>query len=87
MNCDAIIMPTSPTTAFKIGEKFDDPLKMYLGDIYTIPANIAGVPAMSVPCGKDSKGLPIGFQILANKFNEKTLLNLANYYETNGGQN
>ena len=86
-SCDALIMPTSPTTAFKIGEKFDDPLKMYLGDIYTIPANIAGVPAMSVPCGKDSKGLPIGFQLFANKFDEKTLLNLANFYEINGGVN
>ena len=84
-SCDAIIMPTSPTTAFKIGEKFDDPLKMYLGDIYTIPANIAGIPAISVPCGNDSKGLPIGFQLYANKFNEKTLLNLADFYENNGG--
>ncbi|UCB53688.1 MAG: Asp-tRNA(Asn)/Glu-tRNA(Gln) amidotransferase subunit GatA, partial [Candidatus Zixiibacteriota bacterium] len=61
---DVIITPTSPTTAFKIGEKIDDPLTMYLSDIYTVSANLAGIPAISVPCGEDSKGLPIGLQIM-----------------------
>ncbi|HDK36285.1 MAG TPA: Asp-tRNA(Asn)/Glu-tRNA(Gln) amidotransferase subunit GatA [Bacteroidetes bacterium] len=71
---DVIVTPTSPTTAFKLGEKMDDPLQMYLSDIYTISANLAGIAGLSLPCGKDSGGLPIGMQILGKPFDEKTVL-------------
>ncbi len=74
--CDAVISPVAPTPAFKIGEKCDDPLQMYLTDIYTVSANLAGIPGISVPCGKDS-GLPIGVQFLAPKWREDRLINLA----------
>lgn len=80
--CDAILTPTSPTTAFKIGERSDDPLAMYLSDIYTVSANLAGVPAISVPCGLSSDGLPIGTQLIGNFWGEGTILNMANVYET-----
>jgi aspartyl-tRNA(Asn)/glutamyl-tRNA(Gln) amidotransferase subunit A len=80
-NCDCIMMPVSPTTAFKIGEKTDDPLKMYLSDIYTIAVNLAGIPGISVPCGFDDKNLPIGLQILAPAFSEEKLLRIARMYE------
>ena len=79
--CDAILTPTSPSTAFKIGERSDDPLAMYLSDIYTVSANLAGVPAVSVPCGLSSQGLPIGTQLIGNFWSEDKLLNLANVYE------
>jgi len=79
--CDCIMMPVSPTTAFKIGEKVDDPLKMYLSDIYTIAANLAGIPGISIPCGFDEKGLPIGLQILAPAFGEGELLRIARMFE------
>ncbi|MEP6787609.1 MAG: amidase family protein, partial [Acidobacteriota bacterium] len=79
--CDAILTPTSPTVAFKIGERSDDPLAMYLSDIYTVSANLAGVPAISVPCGLSAKGLPIGVQLVGNFWSEATLLNLASSYE------
>jgi len=79
--CDCIMMPVSPTTAFKIGEKTDDPLKMYLSDIYTIAANLAGIPGISIPCGFDDKNLPIGLQILSPAFGEEKLLRIANMYE------
>lgn len=79
--CDAILTPTSPSTAFRIGEKSDDPLAMYLNDIYTVSANLAGIPAVSVPCGLSSEGLPIGLQLLGNFWSEPLLLNLANVYE------
>jgi len=79
--CDVIITPTAPTPAFKIGEKVDDPLKMYLSDIFTIPANLAGIAGISIPCGFSSQGLPIGLQILANSFQEKKLLQVAYAYE------
>ncbi|MFW9937062.1 MAG: Asp-tRNA(Asn)/Glu-tRNA(Gln) amidotransferase subunit GatA [Candidatus Thorarchaeota archaeon] len=75
--CDFIISPTMPTTAFKIGEKVDDPLKMYMDDILTCPINLAGLPAISIPCGHDSNDLPIGFQIIGNYFDEKGILNVA----------
>ena len=75
--CDAIVCPTMPTTAFKIGELVDDPLQMYMMDVLTCPVNLAGLPALSVPCGFDGKGLPIGFQIIGNYFDEKTILNIA----------
>jgi len=78
---DCIITPTSPTAAFKIGEKIKDPLKMYLSDIYTISANLAGIPAISIPCGFTKKGLPVGLQILAKPFNEEMLFRVAYAYE------
>jgi aspartyl-tRNA(Asn)/glutamyl-tRNA(Gln) amidotransferase subunit A len=79
--CDCIMMPVSPTTAFKIGEKVDDPLQMYLMDIYTIAANLAGVPGISIPCGFDKDNLPIGLQILGPAFGEDKLLRIARMYE------
>jgi aspartyl-tRNA(Asn)/glutamyl-tRNA(Gln) amidotransferase subunit A len=79
--CDCIMMPVAPTTAFKIGEKTDDPLKMYLSDIYTIAANLAGVPAISIPCGFDGSNLPIGLQIMTPNFTEAQLLRIARMYE------
>lgn len=81
VDCDAILTPTSPSVAFKIGEKTDDPLAMYLNDIYTVSANLAGIPGVSVPCGLSSEGLPIGTQLLGNFWSEDVLLNLANVYE------
>ncbi len=78
---DAVVTPASPTVAFKIGEKVDDPLKMYLSDIFTISANLAGIPGISVPCGYSQEGLPIGLQILAKAFDETTLLRIAYAYE------
>lgn len=81
-SCDCIMMPVSPTTAFKIGEKFNDPLTMYLSDIYTISANLAGVPAISIPCGFDSNNLPIGLQILSPAFTEDKLLRIGRMYES-----
>lgn len=78
---DVICTPTVPSTAFKIGENMDNPLKMYATDICTVTINIAGLPAMSIPCGYDDKGLPIGLQLVGNKFCEQTLLNTANTYE------
>ncbi|MBW7990657.1 MAG: Asp-tRNA(Asn)/Glu-tRNA(Gln) amidotransferase subunit GatA [Planctomycetes bacterium] len=80
--CDCIMMPVSPTTAFKIGEKVDDPLTMYLSDIYTIAANLAGIPGISVPCGFDDKNLPVGLQILAPAFGEDKLLRIARMFES-----
>ena len=78
---DIIITPTSPEVAFKIGEKTDDPLKMYLSDIFTIPCNLAGLPGISIPCGFTSSGLPTGLQILGKPFDEETLLRVAHAYE------
>ncbi len=80
---DIIITPTSPTTAFKIGEKIDDPLQMYLSDIYTVSINLAGVPAMNVPVGFDGKGLPIGMQIISKQFDEGTILRVSDFLEKN----
>ena len=80
-SCDAIITPTSPSTAFAIGEKVDDPLAMYLNDIYTVTANLSGVPGLSVPCGLSSERLPIGFQLLGPYWSEPTILRLAHAYE------
>ncbi|MBL8188597.1 MAG: Asp-tRNA(Asn)/Glu-tRNA(Gln) amidotransferase subunit GatA [Acidobacteria bacterium] len=79
--CDVIATPTAPTPAFKVGEKSDDPLAMYLGDIYTVTINLAGVPAISIPCGASSAGLPIGLQLIGNHFDEARLLNAAFAYE------
>lgn len=80
--CDAILTPTAPSTAFKIGEKSDDPLAMYLMDIYTCSANLAGVPGISIPCGADTQNLPIGVQLMGNFWSESLLLKLAHAYET-----
>ncbi len=79
--CDAIITPTAPTTAFLIGEKVDDPMAMYLNDIYTVTANLAGIPGMSVPCGLSPSGLPIGFQLLGPNWSEPNLLLLGDAYQ------
>ncbi len=80
---DCIVAPVSPTPAFKIGERTDDPLKMYLSDIYTISVNLAGIPAISVPCGFTKKGLPVGLQIMAKPFNEEMLFRVAHTFEQN----
>ncbi len=82
---DAIVGPVSPFPAFKIGEKADDPLQMYLADIYTLTASLAGIAGMSVPCGKSSDGLPIGMQILTNHFREQTMFDLGHAFEQAGG--
>ena len=78
--CDAIVTPTSPTVAFKIGQKIDDPLAMYLNDVFTLPGNIAGLPGISIPCGL-SAGLPVGLQIMANSFQEATMFRVAAAFE------
>jgi aspartyl-tRNA(Asn)/glutamyl-tRNA(Gln) amidotransferase subunit A len=78
---DAIVTPTSPTAAFRLGEKSNDPLAMYLADIYTVTADLAGIPGISVPCGETKEKLPIGLQILGRHFDESTILRLANAYE------
>jgi aspartyl-tRNA(Asn)/glutamyl-tRNA(Gln) amidotransferase subunit A len=79
--CDVIMGPTSPTTAFKLGEKSSDPVQMYLSDIYTIAVNLAGLPGMSIPCGLDGSGLPVGLQIIGNYFDEARMLNVAHQYQ------
>jgi aspartyl-tRNA(Asn)/glutamyl-tRNA(Gln) amidotransferase subunit A len=79
--CDAIATPTTPTVAFLLGEKTDDPLSMYLNDIYTCTANLAGIPGISVPCGLSGDGLPIGFQLMGPFWSEGSLLRLADVYE------
>lgn len=82
---DLILGPVAPTTAPKLGESLSDPLKMYLGDIYTISVNLVGLPGISVPCGTDSGGLPIGLQLIADSFQEKKLIQAAYTYEQNRG--
>jgi len=82
---DAIVAPVSPFPAFKIGEKIDDPMAMYLSDIYTITGDLAGIPCMSVPCGKTAGGLPVGMQILARHFDEARMFRLADAFERAGG--
>jgi len=80
-HCDVIMGPTSPSTAFRIGEKSSDPVQMYLSDIYTIAVNLAGLPGMSIPCGFDGGGLPVGLQIIGNYFDEARMLNVAHQYQ------
>jgi aspartyl-tRNA(Asn)/glutamyl-tRNA(Gln) amidotransferase subunit A len=82
---DAIVAPVSPFPAFRLGEKIDDPLAMYLSDIYTITGDLAGIPCLSVPCGKTVDGLPVGMQILTKHFEETTMFRLAGAFETAGG--
>ena len=80
---DVILTPTAPTTAFDIGSKIEDPLSMYLMDIYTVPINIAGVPAISIPCGQGDDGMPMGMQLIAKHFNEDMLYRFAYTFEQN----
>jgi len=79
--CDVIVGPTTPTVAFKLGEKASDPVQMYLNDIYTIAANLAGLPAMSIPCGFGANGLPVGLHLVGNYFDEARMLNVAHRYQ------
>jgi len=78
---DAIVTPTSPTAAFRLGEKSNDPLAMYLADIYTVTADLAGIPGISIPCGETKEKLPIGLQVLGKHFDESTILRVAHAYE------
>ncbi len=80
-NYDIILAPAAPTTAPELGKSLGDPLKMYLSDIYTVSVNLAGLPGLSIPVGKDEKGLPIGMQLIGDHFQEKTLLRAAYTYE------
>jgi len=80
--CDVIACPTAPTTAFKLNEKIDDPVAMYLNDVFTIPVNMAGLPGISIPCGFDSKNLPVGLQLIGKAWDEETLFRTANSYES-----
>ena len=84
-HCDALLTPCTPTAAYQLGEKIDDPLQMYLGDLFTVPANLAGICGMSVPCGVTPDGLPIGLQVLGPAFGEAQLLRVAGAYETARG--
>ena len=79
---DIIVSPTSPSVAWNLGEKFEDPLAMYLSDIYTVPINLSTVPAMSIPCGFSREGLPIGMQLIARPFNEQVLFQAGNFYQS-----
>ena len=80
---DLLLTPTSPTTAFKIGERTNDPIQMYLADICTVPVNIGGLPGMSIPCGIYSNGLPISFQLIGDSFDEERIFRAAYTYEKN----
>jgi aspartyl-tRNA(Asn)/glutamyl-tRNA(Gln) amidotransferase subunit A len=80
-SCDVIACPTSPTSPFKIGEKVDDPIAMYLNDVFTIPLNLAGLPGLSLPCGFDSSGLPIGLQLIGKAWDEESIFAAAGAYE------
>ncbi|NIO39155.1 MAG: Asp-tRNA(Asn)/Glu-tRNA(Gln) amidotransferase subunit GatA [Burkholderiales bacterium] len=79
--CDVLMSPTSPSTAFRLGDRTADPVQMYLSDIFTISANLAGLPGMSIPCGVDASGLPVGLQIIGNYFSEARMLNVAHVYQ------
>ena len=79
--CDALLTPVAPTTAPRLGESLSDPLQMYLSDIYTVPVNLAGLPALSMPCGFDELGLPIGAQLIGRHFGEGTILNAAHAFQ------
>jgi aspartyl-tRNA(Asn)/glutamyl-tRNA(Gln) amidotransferase subunit A len=77
---DALLTPVTPTAAFRVGEKVDDPIAMYLSDIYTVTANLAGIPSLSLPCGFTAAGLPVGLQIMGRQFDESMILKLAHAY-------
>jgi aspartyl-tRNA(Asn)/glutamyl-tRNA(Gln) amidotransferase subunit A len=80
-SCDAVLAPVTPTPPFKLGEKTDDPIQMYLNDIFTIPVNLAGLPGLAIPCGFSKSGLPIGMQLIGKPLDEMTLLNIGYAYE------
>jgi len=80
---DVLVTPTAPTPAFRIGEKVEDPLQMYLSDIDTIPVNLAGIPAISIPCGFSRENLPVGLQVMGKHFDEGKLLRVAYTFEQN----
>ena len=80
-NNDFIISPVAPTVAYRLGEKVSDPVEMYAGDIYTVPVNIAGLPALSMPCGTDKDGLPVGLQLIGKAFSENTILRAGYAFE------
>lgn len=84
-SCQAVLSPVAPTTAYKLNEKTQNPLEMYLGDIYTVPVNIAGIPALSMPCGVDDEGLPVGMQLMGRPFSEPTLYRIAHAFEQESG--
>jgi len=84
-SCDILLTPTAPSTAFAIGEKQDDPIAMYLNDVFTVPASLAGLPGMSVPAGLASDGLPLGLQLIGRPFDEETLLRVAEVIEKAAG--
>jgi aspartyl-tRNA(Asn)/glutamyl-tRNA(Gln) amidotransferase subunit A len=79
--CDAILTPTAPSSAFAIGEKADDPIAMYLNDVFTVPVNLAGLPGISVPAGLSADGLPLGLQVIGRAFDEETMLRVAGVVE------
>ena len=76
-----ILSPVAPTTAYKIGENINDPMKMYMGDIYTVSVNLAGLPGVALPCGFDGQGLPIGYQLIGDAFSEEKLVRAAKVYQ------
>jgi aspartyl-tRNA(Asn)/glutamyl-tRNA(Gln) amidotransferase subunit A len=80
--CDAILTPTAPSAAFAIGEKMDDPIAMYLNDVFTVPVNLAGLPAISVPAGLSAEGLPLGLHVIGRAFDEETMLRVAGVIES-----
>ena len=82
-NVDAILTPSTPSSAFKIAEKTNDPISMYLNDIFTVPVNLAGIPAISIPAGQDKKGYPLGLQLISNTLDEQKILNIAFAMEKN----
>lgn len=84
-SCDALLTPATPTAAFGIGEKMDDPIQMYLNDVFTVPVNLAGLPGISVPAGQDAKGLPLGLQLIGRPFDEETVLKIAGVIEDVAG--
>ena len=82
---DFLLAPVAPTTAYRLGEKRDSPLEMYMGDVCTVPVNIAGLPALSLPCGTDAQGLPVGMQLIGGPFSEQLLYRAAYAYEQSEG--
>ena len=82
---DALLTPTAPSAAFAQGEKMDDPVKMYLNDVFTVPANLAGVPAASIPAGLDANGLPLGLQVITRPFDEETMFAVSGALEQAAG--
>ena len=83
--CDVILSPVAPTVAYHIGEKSSDPLQMYMGDAYSVPVNVAGIPALSLPCGKGEGGMPVGMQLMGKPFSEALLYRVGAAFEDEGG--